>query len=505
MRNRIIATMLAILVLSSCNDFDEINTNPDSTTVVSASMLCTSVVLSIAKYNGKDAKAFVAENALSKYVGYTNEGQMAEQYNLITNGSFSPMTILPNIEKMVEYGEDGVSANAYKGVGKFARAFMFYTLTMQMGDIPYSQAGGGANGFYKPAYDAQEDILIGVLDELKQADAYFAAGETFEGDPTPYNGNSDKWRRATNAFALKVLMTLSNKADNSSVDVKTRFREIVDSGHLLEESTGFWGLAYSAVNTHTLYSTSNIFTGRTILSELVVDNLKKLNDRRLYYFGEPSVAQIDAGLDKSDPDAYVGCDVSMDYVTMSTNQSAGMYSIINLRYQLDQDSEPRRLITYAEQQLILAEAFIRGWISSGSARDYYESGVRSALANAMQADANYAHGMAIDQDYIDNYFTGEAAFKTTEDEQLKQLWMQRYIMNFLIDGVTAYFEYRRTGYPEFPINPATNLNENNKSRLPLRWLYPSTEASYNSASLADAVNRQFDGYDEINKVMWVLK
>lgn len=41
------------------------------------------------------------------------------------------------------------------------------------------------------------------------------------------------------------------------------------------------------------------------------------------------------------------------------------------------------MVTYAEQQLILSEARIRGWITTGTAQNYYESGVKSALAAVM--------------------------------------------------------------------------------------------------------------------------
>jgi hypothetical protein len=73
------------------------------------------------------------------------------------------------------------------------------------------------------------------------------------------------------------------------------------------------------------------------------------------------------------------------------------------------------------------------------------------------------------------------------------------------DAQYSYFEYRRNNYPVFPINPATSLNENNKNGLPLRWLYPGSETNYNRENLIEALNAQFDGYDEVNKVMWLLK
>jgi len=83
--------------------------------------------------------------------------------------------------------------------------------------------------------------------------------------------------------------------------------------------------------------------------------------------------------------------------------------------------------------------------------------------------------------------------------------MQRYLLNFMQDAQYSYFEYRRTSYPEFPINPATSLNENNPNGLPMRWLYPSSETNYNRENLIEALDRQYDGYDEINKLMWLLK
>ncbi|HBL74811.1 MAG: hypothetical protein A2W90_07980 [Bacteroidetes bacterium GWF2_42_66] len=500
--------ILAILIFSllfSCNQFEDINTNPDTTTQVSASMLCTNVVLSVAKFSGRDAKAMISENALPKYFGYANEGQMDTQYNKITSSDFGGMTILPNIEKMVEYSQGSVTENSYKGVAKFVRAYKFYRMTMEMGDIPYSETNQGGEGLYRPKYDTQEDVFVGILNELKEADQFFANGVTFTGDPTPYNGDPVKWRRATNAFALKVLMSLSKKESVASLNVKSRFAEIVTAGNLMTGTSDYFGLVYSSVNKHPIYSTNDLFTSKTIPSSLLINNLKSLNDRRMYYFADPSKAQIAAGKTESDPDAYVGVDVSMDYATMNAEHSANKYSLINKRYLNEEASEPRMLITYAEQQLILAEARIRGWITAGTAKTYYEEGVKSALAAVMATKASYAHGKAIDQAYINGYFTGEAAFKATTDDQLKQIWMQRYILNFMQDAETSYFEYRRNSYPVFPINPATSLNENNKNGIPMRWLYPSSETNYNRENLIEALDRQYDGYDEINKLMWLLK
>jgi hypothetical protein len=497
--------LLVATMIAGCSKFEEINTDPDKSTKASESMLCTGIVLRVTNFSGRDAKVMISENAFPKYVGYANEGQMGTQYNTIGATSFDGMLILPNIDMMLEEAQGSIMENSYKGVAKFARAYTFFRITMETGDIPYSETNQASDGYYRPRYDSQENIFLGILDDLKAADQFFASGVKFDGDPTPFNGDPVKWRRATNALALKILMTLSKKENVTSLNVKSRFAEIVSAGFLLEPTTGFYGLNYSSQNKHPLSGTNDLFTSRTVISSLLIDNLKLLNDRRMYYIAEPAGAQILAGFAENDPAAYVGVDVSMDYAAMNAGHSASLYSLLNKRYLQEEATEPRRVMTYAEQQLILAEARIRGWITAGDAQTYYEQGVKAALAQTMSANANYAHTMAINQAYIDGYFTGEAAFKATDEDQLKQIWMQRYILNFMQDAQYSYFEYRRTGYPEFPINPATSLNENNPDGLPLRWLYPSSETNYNRENLIEALDTQYDGYDEINKIMWLLK
>ncbi|MBK7214176.1 MAG: SusD/RagB family nutrient-binding outer membrane lipoprotein [Bacteroidales bacterium] len=504
-KNRYITIIAAILLISftGCSKFEEINTNPDTTTQVPASMECTNVILSMLEHGG-DAMSFISMNALPKYVGFTILGKNSSQYNNTGSGGFGSMTILPNIDAMLKAAEGSVMEDSYKGVGSFAKAVTFYRMTMWMGDIPYSEAGKGAEGLFEPKYDTQEEIFIGILNDLKAADQYFANGANFTGDPSPYNGDPKKWRRAVNAFTLKVLMSLSKKEGLATLDIKNRFAEIVNSGNLLESTTGYWGLAFSTQNKHPL-SASTMFATKTIVSSLVIENLKLLNDRRLFYYCEPAAAEIAAGKLQTDTAAYVGVDVSMDYDLMNQEYKANKFSVINLRYLKEDACEPNQLMTFAEQQLTIAEARVRGWISTGTAQEYYESGVKAALADKMATKASYAHTLAIDQAYIDGYFTGEASFKSTAEEQLKQIWMQEYLLRFMQDGDFSYFEYRRNTYPEFPINPASSLNENNTSAIPMRCLYPGSESNYNRKNLTDALNRQYDGYDEINKIMWLLK
>lgn len=488
-----------------CNKFDSINTNPNATEKVNSSLLATKIILQNLKFQGRDAKAFLSDNGLSKYIAYGNETMLSSQYNYLGAADFGPMTLVPNAKSMVGYAAGSTMENSYKGLAKFSRAFMFYYLTMEVGDIPYSATGDGEAGNIRPKYDTQQDVLKGILDELKEADQFFAQGVKFDGDPTPYNGDPDKWRRATNAFALKVLMSLSEKSDDATLNVKGRFSEIVNGGFILQPGTGYLGLAYTSVNPHPMSGTNDLFTSRTIISSFVLDYLKDLNDRRMFYFADPAKSLISGGLAETDPDAYAGADVGDDYNTITANLIADKYSLLNSRYLKVQAGDPRIMMSYAEQQLILAEARVLGWISTGNAEDYYKTGVGAALSTYIPVEASYVHGNPINQTYIDGYFTGEAAFKTNQTDQLNQIWLQRYLLQYMQDPTSAYFEQRRTSYPEFPINPATSLNVNDKNALPVRWLYPGSELNYNKDNLIEALNRQYGGVDEINNKMWLVK
>lgn len=233
--------MIGILFLSlltaSCSNMDELNTDDNKTTKVNAEMLCSSILLKLAKPGG-DAKSFIASNALPKYVAYATEGAMAEQYNKLGASDFGTYGWMPNLEDMIGYARGTELEDAYMGVYHFARAYMLYGLTMKMGDVPFSEANQASIGNITPIYDSQEQNFIDILNELESAYASFtkASGTTFRGDII-YSGNVDKWAKATNSFALKVLITLSQKTNVATIDVKGRFQKVIDTNVLLSSNS----------------------------------------------------------------------------------------------------------------------------------------------------------------------------------------------------------------------------------------------------------------------------
>ncbi|UNZ00293.1 SusD/RagB family nutrient-binding outer membrane lipoprotein [Zhouia spongiae] len=511
-KKRFLAGAAAFLCLFSCADLDKINTNPDGINTVSSQMLATKLILDITRTDISSTKGFMRHFMLDKYILWSEFAE-SPQYNDLGRVGFGTLPRLIDAAKMMEIAEasgiDESEKNSYLGLAHFIRAYNFFYLTIKVGDIPYSEALMGEDeNHVKPKYDTQKEVFLGILDELEQADQLFANGSSFDGDII-YDGNPVQWRKMVNSFALQVLINLYKKEGDSDLQVKQRFSNIVAGKPIFESNDDNFSLVYSDVENqkYPFFKDGNQFTIYPVVSSVLIDKLKELNDYRLFYYAAPSSVKLEGGQTASDFDAYVGVDPAIEYSALSAIASSKDYSDINDRYKELPEGEPVYLLSNAQVQFILAEAAVRGWIS-GDAETYYSNGIKSAMrfvADNTPDDVAYHHGMPMDDSYIESYpETPEVKFASGMNEQIEQIITQKYLSTFLQSPENAFFENRRTGYPGFPINPATNENLPS-DKLPVRWMYDSDEVRYNKENLDEAVNRQYNGVDDNNGIMWILQ
>lgn len=508
-KKQIVAFCLLFLGFS-CSDLDEVNVDPDGITTATSQMLATKLILNILKDDVNQTKGFMMQFSLDKYILWSELPQ-SEQYNNLRRSSFGRMTRLIDVEKMINFSEDleEREKNSYTGLGHFMRAYMFFGRTMEMGDIPYSDAlKGESEGNIKPKYDTQKEVFLGILDELDQADALFANGGAFDGDIV-YGGDPAKWRKMVNSFALNILMNLSKKTSDPDLQVIQRFNNIVNNRPIFESNADNFSLVYSNKDgqMYPFYKQGNQFIIYPMVSDILIDKLKEFKDYRLFYYTAPSSVKIDNGSLASDFDAYLGVDPAIEYSELSAIASSADYSDINDRYKEIPEGEPIFLLSYAQIEFILSEASVRGWISS-DAETHYSNGIKAAMhfvADNTPDNPDFHHDRIMEEAYIQNYpETPEVKFTTTMDGQLEQIITQKYISTYLQSPLSSFFENRRTGYPVFPINEETNENVPS-NLLPVRWMYPSDEVDYNKENLDEAVTRQFGGNDSNNGVMWILQ
>ncbi|HRQ49491.1 MAG TPA: SusD/RagB family nutrient-binding outer membrane lipoprotein, partial [Agriterribacter sp.] len=229
-------------IAGSCNKFDDLNTNPDVPTTVTPEMLATQLLKDTYRFWNVNPTDFGSGNLWAKHTVLleTNPNPYQYYYSYYPYGSFGGMQKLTNLKRMVELAEGNPTSSSFQGLALFMKAWSGLAMTLDMGDVPYSEAGMAEEGNLTPKYDKQADVFVEILDDLKSAEALFANGKSFGGD-IMFDGNPAKWRRLCNAMQLKVLQTISK---HISSEQKTRFAQIVASGNLLTASDNFQ-LAYT--------------------------------------------------------------------------------------------------------------------------------------------------------------------------------------------------------------------------------------------------------------------
>ena len=178
--------------------------------------------------------------------------------------------------------------------------------------------------------------------------------------------------------------------------------------------------------------------------------------------------------------------------------TAGKISQINDRFRTSPTCEPTMLMGYAELQQILAEACVRGWIS-GDAKTYYDNGVRASFLFYQKYATRYASYLT--PEAADKYLQGSLVKldnSLTAEQKIERIIFQKYCVSFYQGGWDAFFDNRRTGYPE--------LAHTSDTSVPNRWMYPDTEYKQNTANVQEAISRQFgDNNDKITATPWWLK
>lgn len=498
----------ALMIPAGCSNFDELNTDPDSTTTASSGMLLTGQLWNALSMGGKSGdKWYFGDMFFTKQISWQEGSQDSRdaQYNVIGRTGLGRYTGLMSLRRMVE-NANPVDKEAYEGVELFMKAFFMFDATMSLGDIPYSEALKGEEGIFKPKYDTQKEVVQNMLADLEMAyEKFSAASRKFDGDFC-YGGDPEKWKKTVSALQLRILINLSKKTNEADLKVVERFASIVANQALYSENDDNFQLVYGKLSSQLfpLYlSKFNMYAG---VSTTIVDELKKNEDRRLFYYCEPAKSVADKGADNYD--AYLGVNPTDVYSDILERYNEGSISNINNRFWKEQTGQPTIQMGYAELNFVLAEACLRGWIK-GNPNDYFHKGIRASMIFAKTyTPETYRHGVEIDEAYITSFLAKPemqlGCTPATFEKDLREILTQKYLDFFMHNTYWCYYDYRRTGYPEIPINPQTNLNPD-PNKMPMRWMYDKREYDYNREALDEALQRQFGGNDDWNELMWIIK
>ncbi len=468
----------SLFVVSCDKDFEELNQDPNNPTEIPAHLLLGNMVRNQqnAIYNtfvGADMGLCWSQQ-WSK-VQYNDEERYIPRrpsidllwggggLNAGTSGIYTSVLLESKDMETLAIAEGNTNLQA---ISLILRANGFQILTDMFGPIPFNEALNPNNT--KPAYDSQEAVYDGILALLNQADAILAngSGAVPATSDLVYGGNMAKWKKFAGALKLKALMRISKKR-NVSAEVQA----LVNSGNLMASNADSAQLMYlgSQPDANPIYETIVFGTRAEYkVSSVLVDKLNTLNDPRL-----PVYAQ------KNNAGNYVG---NIPGEENSNNYNG--FSSPGTRYLAP--TLPGVILSFAQQQLFLAEAANEGYIAGGvtAARDYYFSGITANnVENGVSATdaATYIAQPSID-------------FSTLVDGRQKiaeQMWIALYGQ-----GLEAWTEWRRTGFPV--LSPVVQAAE---TSIPTRFYFPSNEVSLNRANYQSA-SATLDNGDVLTSKLW---
>ncbi len=491
--------LMIVCLLSSCTkDFSEINTDPNNITEATPQQLLAPALVSTMTYNMLRNRNFT--NELMQVTVNLNDGEgQVFRYDYrpnlsdyTWNGWYSELTNFKDIDTLAKLPQN--FNTSYQGISLIAQAWIYSLLTDTYGDIPFSQSNKGkTEGILEPAFDKQKDVYTGIFQMLEKANTLLANNTAILASSDPvYNGNISRWRKFGNSLHLRLLMRLSGKAEVATM-VQQKIKDIVETNAanypIIASNDESAILRWTGVPPYT----SPLLTVREQdfrfpgIASYFIDNLVNWNDPRIDQTlgNAPNINRFGIAPFQG---AFGG--VPSGYVPGTTVTKKSYFYSLTSAFSLQSEPLAGTILNFAEVKFILAEAALKGYITS-SAETQYTQAVDAAIK---QWIPTWNVPVAT---YLQNADM-QWATATTFNQRMERIHLQKYYALFLVD-MQQWFEYRRTGFPTLPQGAGLR----NNGVMPARMVYPVYVQSTNPTNYQAAVAIQ--GPDVIATRVWWQK
>lgn len=475
---KLVAVALAgMTAFTSCGDFGDLNVDPNNPSSPDTRFLFT--------YACKKVPLFTMVGTYDPwnqlYPQYFSERQNIQYSGYamtdFNTGSYYYETIR-NLNNVISLNTDEETSSAGNVVNlgsnenqiaasRTLRAFVYMHLTDIVGMIPYSEALKGDDGNFTPKYDTQEFIYQDLDRDLSEAYAQFdessSLNKTYD---ILYAGNISRWKKFNASIRMMLAIKLS---DVDPASGKARFAKAYADGGMVEvdDRLEYKYLAETA-NQHPLYD-NIVVSGRKDFapSKTILDQLIAYNDPRIEKYADPN-----------SQGEYFGVPYGI-----SQSEIVNFKDCASFDSRFYQQNSPMAIISAAHIQLIAAEAAVRGWITADAAA-LYKAGIAASFEY---------YGVA---DKTDEYVSQAAvAFGGSDREKIEKIAMQRWLANFMHDGVEAWSDWRRLNVPNLKPGTAAIV-----THIPYRRYYYPDDYITNRANYDAAIAAQ--GPDNFDTRVW---
>jgi hypothetical protein len=498
--------IIALIGFSCTKDLEEINVNHVNPTSLDPALLLNNAIIN----TSFPTRTVIYETSIVQQMVTPNGGVLAGgNFNQDSRDVTNAPTWAGYYQNVIKYTHDAIAktkdvparSNLYN-MARIWQSYAFMILTDTYGAIPYTEGGGGlTDQIFLPKYDQQQDIYPKLISEITDATAALNASGTVETSDVLYAGNIAKWKKFGYSLLLRAGMRLS-KVDQAKA--QSTVQAAVAGGVITDNADN----AYMRHDANYLNPVGNMLNSTEAanwyLAKPFVDTLKNNNDPRLSaiairYKGATSGPGQTVGIGTTAPADQIGMPMGYDNGTIIAKATAdGLASFYDYsqvdRRRMAKNTAPIYFLTASQTNLLLAEARQRGWISTGSAAQYFSDGIKAHMDQL----ATYDAGSAIAAGARDAYI---AAHPLTAGRELEQINTQYWISSFL-NGPEAFANFRRSGYPSLPPNPygqPSNPDVPNGTFI-RRIGYPTSELSVNTVNVNAAIATM--GPDKLSTRLW---
>ena len=529
----VIALTMVFVFVISCKDLDELNINPNGVDPATADLnlllptFITGVGQAVISLGVGDIAGVMQHTQKDGWSGGHNDYDW-------DNSSKSWSGYYGNLRNINEFYKKAVEGDYkfHQGVALVMKSYTFGLIADLWGDAPYSEALKAEEGaeFFKPAYDQQRDIYLGILADLDTANTLLSDNPNSYANISAtqdvlFHGDATKWRKFANSLALRYYMRLSAKEPSIAREGIGKIASDPATYPVISNASDDATVGYIGTSPSDSWPTNTVFDTdprgsymRVKMCATLVDAMQELNDPRLGVYankiGIPlqlvpgeNIDQIVDGVRQISQDIIddytnswgVGVDFDPEYVgippsvyaapqyNLNPNLDQAVYnphcSQLNDMYkETNGDLLLMRLMSAAETHFVLAEAASYGWIS-GNAGEHYAAGIKQSL-NAWKIGNTY-----------DAYIAG-APYSGLESI-IRQKWIASWTA-----AAESWFDWRRTGLPVLQTGESAR-----RPALPLRFYYHfDDEISKNTVNAEEAIARlqptQYKGTDVSNNSAW---
>jgi len=487
----LIILITGMILLSACDtqSLKDLNINPKTSDEMDNSYLFTYVLVTTGgrQYTAKRANLFLCSTYVQQFAclstGDYGAGDKYMYNNTFCSAYFDYVYVeaLKELTQVINNMQDDPDAVNDLSMARIWRTVIFHVMTDLYGEIPYSEAGMGyLEQVYMPEYDTQQSIYTGMLNELEEAINAFDTSKSTWGDAdVVFNSDISKWKKFGYSMMLRLGMRMS-KVDPATA--ASWVQKAVSGGVMTSnDDIACIPRSESGSDEYNQNPNSHVFHEADWdekISSTLIDFMKNTNDPRMDIMFEKGSSNTEQhGM----PNGY-------DYSTIKTYEGLASGESIDLEIYSDVNpllvalDAPQVMMTYAEVELMLAEAAERGWGGVSDAESHYKKGVRAA----MQMLTIYDSSLAISDATVDAYLAANP-YSSASGLRLigEQYWLATW-MNFY----ESYANWRRTGYPV--LTPVNYTGNQSNGQIPRRIRYPSSEYSVNSTNLSAALASQGD-------------